>query len=232
MLLKERTEAAVIFFDIDNTLIDYNASEKAAFTELMLRECGISVSEEQYGYWHSISKSWFQRFLDKELTYEEQGMKRISAFAGYCGIEMNTGKASQLFEEYQDILSGHWKLFEDVKPALDRLSGKRLGIISNGKSTQQRQKLVDTGIDDKFDVRVFSEDAGFAKPSAGIFRYAAEAAGESTADMIYVGDNYSTDIEPCIALGIRCFLISRESTLSERVNRICTLNELADILSD
>ena len=221
----------MIFFDIDNTLIDYNASEKTAFTELMLRKCGISINEEQYEYWHSISKVCFQKFLDKELTFEEQGMKRISDFAHHCGIGTDNGNALQLFREYQSFLPGHWKLFDDVKPALRSLSGIRLGIISNGKSSQQRQKLVITGIADMFDTKVFSEDAGIAKPAAGIFRYAMKASGESTDDIIYVGDNYETDIVPCIELGIRCFHISRNNAVREHKNQISTLKELAGILT-
>ena len=150
----------MIFFDIDNTLIDYNASEKKAITELILTNCNYEINEEQYEYWHVISQKFFQKFLDKILTFEEQGTERILAFAKYCNIDMNEKEALNIFKKYQPILLENWCLFDDVKYTLDHLKSKRLGIISNGKSLQQSQKLTVTGIDDYFDIKVFSEDVG------------------------------------------------------------------------
>ena len=46
----------MIFFDIDNTLIDYDASEKNAVTELFKEKYDISLNDEQVQYWHTISK--------------------------------------------------------------------------------------------------------------------------------------------------------------------------------
>ena len=54
--------------------------------------------------------------------------------------------AMELFEEYQKQLENSWILFDDVVDMLHSLEGYRLGIISNGKSIQQRAKLSCTNI--------------------------------------------------------------------------------------
>lgn len=52
---------------------------------------------------------------------------------------------------------------------LHSLEGYRLGIISNGKSIQQRAKLSCTNIEKYFEIILISEETGFAKPSVDIF---------------------------------------------------------------
>ena len=47
----------MIFFDIDNTLIDYDTSEKKAIMELFKTKYDILLNDEQVQYWHTISKN-------------------------------------------------------------------------------------------------------------------------------------------------------------------------------
>lgn len=87
----------------------------------------------------------------------------------YCGYVENEKIAMELFEEYQKQLENSWILFDDVVDMLHSLEGYRLGIISNGKSIQQRAKLSCTNIEKYFEIILISEETGFAKPSVDIF---------------------------------------------------------------
>ena len=60
----------MIFFDIDNTLIDYDASEKKAIMELFKTKYDISLNDEQIRYWHTISKKYFERYLHGEMNFK------------------------------------------------------------------------------------------------------------------------------------------------------------------
>ncbi len=51
------------FFDIDNTLIDYDTSEEKAIVALYMEMGNILLSEMQIAYWHMISKSYFNDYL-------------------------------------------------------------------------------------------------------------------------------------------------------------------------
>jgi hypothetical protein len=77
--------------------------------------------------------------------------------------------ADRIYAEYLREYERAWSLFPDVLPCLDRLSTHRLGIISNGMASEQMRKLVNMGIDARFQAIVISGDCGYAKPSAEIF---------------------------------------------------------------
>lgn len=63
----------MIIFDIDNTLIDYNGSERNAITALFGKEYNYNLDESQIDYWSQISKSLFENYLEKKMTFCEQG---------------------------------------------------------------------------------------------------------------------------------------------------------------
>ncbi len=220
----------MIFFDIDNTLINYDASEKTAVSRLIREISGKGPTDGQLDYWHEISHDFFQQYLRKELSFEEQGKRRIECLLSYIGIAYDD--CAGLFNKYQRLLSDSWTLFSDVIPCLDSIKGERLGIISNGQNKQQRQKLIKTGIIERFETVVLSGECGFAKPDTGIFEYAMRLSNISVDDMIYVGDNYDTDIAPCKRLGVKCILVNRKNkVVHENVIHINSLCEIAGLLN-
>lgn len=219
----------MIFFDIDNTLIDYDASEKKAITELFETKYDISLNEEQVQYWHTISKKYFDRYLHGELKFKEQGTKRFCEMSDFCGRNIEKGEGELLFCDYQFLLQKSWVLFSDVNDAIKLLKDFRLGIISNGKSEQQKTKLLCTNIDDNFEIQLFSEDIGKAKPCEDIFWEAVRRSGEKMTDIFYVGDNVITDIIPCEKLGIKSVLIDRKGEsdfYGTKINNLCQLERL------
>lgn len=219
----------MIFFDIDNTLIDYDTSEKNAVTELYRKKYDISLNDEQVKYWHTVSKNYFDKYLHGELKFKEQGTQRFCEMTKFCGRNTDEREGEQLFDEYQILLKKSWVLFGDVNEALGLLKNFRLGIISNGKSEQQKTKLFCTNIYDNFEIQLFSEDIGKAKPCEDIFREAVRRSGVKITDIIYVGDNVVTDIEPCEKLGITGILIDRKgesNACCTKINNLCELERL------
>ena len=219
----------MIFFDIDNTLIDYDASEKKAIVELFKTKYNISLNDEQLQYWHNLSKEYFDRYLNGELNFNEQGKKRFCKMAALCGRNIEEREGELLFSEYQFLLEKNWVLFSDVNDAIKLLKGFRLGIISNGKSTQQKTKLLCTNIDENFEIQLFSEDIGKAKPYEDIFWEAIRKSGEKINDIIYVGDNVITDIVPCEKIGIKGVLIDRKGksdSCHTTINNLCELERM------
>ena len=212
----------MIFFDIDNTLIDYDTSEKKAIMELFKTKYDILLNDEQVQYWHTISKKYFDRYLHGELKFKEQGKKRFCEMTNFCSRNIEES-------DYQFLLEKNWILFSDVNDAIKLLKDFRLGIISNGKSKQQKSKLLCTNIDDHFEIELFSEDIGKAKPCTDIFWEAVRKSGEKINDIIYVGDNVITDIIPCEKIGIKSVLIDRKGesdSCHTTINNLCDLERL------
>jgi putative hydrolase of the HAD superfamily len=103
------------------------------------------------------------------------------------------------------------RLYPDALPALDALrrDDVRVGMVTNGAGTVQRNKLAAVGILDRFDPLVVSSEAGFAKPDPAIFEIALAAAGADAAETWFVGDNLWHDIPGATTSGIRTFWLDR-----------------------
>ncbi len=86
------------FFDIDNTLIDYDTSEEKAIVALYMEMGNILLSEMQIAYWHMISQRSFNEYLRNQLSSEEQGMLRIKDMAMNGGLDIDEDKAKKWFE--------------------------------------------------------------------------------------------------------------------------------------
>lgn len=220
----------MIYFDLDNTLIDYNSSERKAIEFIFKEKYGLVLNNNQTDYWSKISRKYFDYYLSKQITFEEQGKNRFIKMLSYCGYVEKEKIAMELFEEYQKQLENSWILFDDVVDMLHSLEGYRLGIISNGKSIQQRAKLSCTNIEKYFEIILISEETGFAKPSVDIFYEAVKQSGEKIDSVIYVGDNIKTDILPCEKIGMKCVLVDRNSICEKNICKIKNLYEIHNVL--
>jgi putative hydrolase of the HAD superfamily len=82
-------------------------------------------------------------------------------------------------------------------------------VISNGQAAQQRSKLERTGILDRFDRVLISEECGCAKPNAAIFHRACSMVDESPQQSVYVGDLYDVDAVAARAAGLTGIWLDR-----------------------
>ncbi len=76
----------MIYFDLDNTLIDYNSSERKAIEFIFKEKYGLVLNNNQTDYWSKISRKYFDYYLSKQITFEEQGKNRFIKMLSYCGV--------------------------------------------------------------------------------------------------------------------------------------------------
>jgi putative hydrolase of the HAD superfamily len=184
----------VIFFDIDGTLLDHAGAERASATALH-RALGAALPVEEFlSRWSAALEREFARYLKGEITYQAQGRARVRAV---IDPSLADDTADRIYAQYLAGYEEAWSLFPDVLPCLNMLAEHRLGVISNGLTSEQRRKLVKTGIDARFEAILISEACGRAKPSPEIFHHGCAAIGESPSNVIYVGDHY--DLDACAA---------------------------------
>jgi putative hydrolase of the HAD superfamily len=183
----------MIFFDIDDTLIDHTWAEMAASRQFHSRHGerlqGISLGQFAT-VWHDAAEHYMGQFLAGQMDMLQQRRARIFEIFKFRD---DTDEADRLFGEYLELYEAAWILFDDVESCLRDLDGRRLGIITNGNTEQQRRKLKVTRIDELFETVITSEMVGVAKPDQGIFEAAANAAGLDPEKCCYVGDRLKTD---------------------------------------
>ena len=190
----------VVFFDIDDTLIDDAAATRAGALGLFerYRDRLTGTDEHLMQRWNALLDLHFERYLRGETSFIGQRRARIRGLFGLTASQMPDSEVDAVDAVERESKKVARRLFPDAIETLDALGGFRLGVISNGSSARQRQKLATVGIVDRFAAVMISEDIGVAKPHPGIFEAACEAAGASPSACVHVGDRLDAD-----ALGAR-----------------------------
>jgi putative hydrolase of the HAD superfamily len=213
-----------VFFDIDGTLLDHDSSERAGAVALH-RMIGSPVPIGEFLVSWSAAQRYFTKYLNGDLSYQDQGRARIREIID-CTLDDEA--ADRIFAEYRAAYEGSWSLFPDVRSCLDMLWQHRLGIISNGRASEQRSKLISTDIADRFDAILISEECGCGKPSPEIFHRACAAVGEKPHSVVYVGDRYDLDAYAARHAGLAGVWLDRngKATPQHESPLIRTLDEL------
>ena len=190
----------VVFFDIDDTLVDAAAATRAGALGVFerYRDRLTGTDEHLMQRWNTLLDHHFERYLRGETSFIGQRRARIRGLFGLTPGQMPDAEVDAVDAVERESKKVARRLFPDAIETLDALGGFRLGVISNGSSARQRQKLAAAGVLDRFAAVMISEDIGVAKPHPGIFEAACEAAGASPSACVHVGDRLDAD-----ALGAR-----------------------------
>jgi len=140
--------------------------------------------------------------------------------------------ADRMFEAFSDPAA--YKLFDDVRPALDALAGRglKLGVISNFEPWLATVLELE-GVDHLFAATAISGVLGVAKPEPGIFLWALQQAAVEAGSALHVGDHLDVDVSGARAVGMAGVLIDRYGRVPDPppgVPRIESLAELVDLV--
>lgn len=175
-----------VLFDIDNVL--YNSGHqvemaRAAAVEAMVREgLGMPI-KEAHEKLEGIVRGRGPNFNKHyDLLVGERPNKAKIIAAGIVA--------------YHDTKQMYVKPYDDTIPVLKKLksSGYKLGVISDGVSVKQWEKLIRLGLCEMFETVVVSEDAGAEKPDPKPFLMACRNLDVTPDECLYVGDRLDTDI--------------------------------------
>lgn len=225
-----RSPIQVVFFDIDGTLVDHAGAARAGALGLFDRYRNrLTDSDERLlQRWNDLTEVHFDRYLQGQTSYAGQRRARTRDLFHVTPNEMSDAEADEIYAVYREIYEGCWSLFPDAVAALDALSRWPLGVISNGGSVHQREKLAGVGALDRFAAVVVSEDIGVAKPDPQIFTAACEAMGAPPSACLHVGDRLEVDAIGARDAGLRGVWVDRhdEGPGPSSVERITLLTEL------
>lgn len=125
----------------------------------------------------------------------------------------------------------------EVNAMLAGLNERRVpwGIVTNG-SPNQHAKCRKAGLDALASFVIVSEEAGYRKPDARIFRDALEAIGiTAPEDVMFVGDNPGADIDGAKRFGMKAAWIRRGRAYppdlhppDHTIDRVTEVRDIAD----
>ncbi len=186
----------LLFFDLDDTLVDHHAAEEGAHRETYASHAslfgGVAFEDWLATYRRNNLRLW-SAYGKGEIDRPTLAARRFALPLADLGLDAAGGAAASAF--YIGAYSRSWRLIEGAEDVLEHASRLGVvGILSNGFRQTQRAKIARFGLDRWARHVVLSEDVGAMKPSRAIFDAAWQAAGGDACRRVYVGDSFATDV--------------------------------------
>lgn len=193
----------ILLWDVDGTLLDFIAAEKAA-VQTLFREFGLGeCTDEMVERYSRINKECWERLERGELSKPEILVRRFADFFASEGLDAS--KAPEFNEQYQVRLGDTVVFCDDSYELLSSLRGRvKQYAVSNGTVVAQTRKLRRSGFDRLLDGVFLSEELGYEKPATEFFDRVFAAIGEPDRErVLIVGDSLTSDITGGNRAGIR-----------------------------
>ena len=183
-----------ILWDVDGTLLDFAAAEKAAIQKLFM-EFGLgNCSEEMLGRYSRINRTYWERLERGEITKPEVLVGRFRDFFETEG--MSSAIAPEFNQKYQLCLGDTIVYRDDSLNIVKSLRGRvKQYVVSNGTVIAQTKKLRLSGLGELMDGIFLSEQLGVEKPNVDFFNKVFAQTGFTDKDrVVIVGDSLTSDI--------------------------------------
>jgi putative hydrolase of the HAD superfamily len=197
-------EARAIVFDLDDTLYPSHAFARSGFVAIarkLAAERGLSTLRVV----RTLSRS-----------RRTHAGREIQALCKAAGLPLSLVPALvRVLREHTPSIG----LPVHSRRVLATLrSSWRIGVLTNGRPSIQRRKVVALGLDGLVDVVVFAREwgDGRGKPDAAPFRAVLRQLRTSPGSSVFVGDNVVADMQGASAVGMRTIHLLTTGTACAR----------------
>lgn len=220
-----------LFLDMDNTILDFSASERYAIRQLFVNY-GLPCGDKAVKAYSRINDSYWKKFERGELEKSEIVIARFKDTLALFGEERDFARMN---DDYFQLLSQCYFKTDGAIEVLSYLksAGYLLYATTNGVSRTQHNRISGAGIKDFFNGIFVSEDAGFQKPDKRYFDYVIKNCDEKdTSKILVIGDSMTSDIKGGINTGLdTCWYNGHgEAKLFEPTYEITDIRDLENIL--
>ena len=211
-MIYEGSRIKTVWFDLDDTLIDFRTNSRAALRivydsvePIRLLFADAEAWSERYEFHnHRLWDQYSRAEIDRD-TLRMERFRHPLAEAGMTDAEarrlsefLDTYYLDRLAEQ-KNLIPGAIELIDAIK---NRWPDIRIGVLSNGFADVQHRKIRNAGLQDKIDLTVLSDDIDVNKPDRRLFEHAARmAASEQPDSNLLIGDNPTTDIAGALCAG-------------------------------
>ncbi|MFM1652905.1 YjjG family noncanonical pyrimidine nucleotidase [Brevibacillus sp. B_LB10_24] len=182
-----------LFFDVDDTLLDFRAAENTAL-RLLLEGQNIPFTQETKSRYQQINQGLWRAFEEGKIDQEAVLNTRFSTLLKEYGLEVDgallDAQYRSYLEEGHQLIPGAFKLIADLHGTFE------LYIVTNGVSRMQDRRLRDSGLFPLFKQIFVSEDTGYQKPMKEFFDFVfARVPDFSPERGLIIGDSLHSDIK-------------------------------------
>lgn len=181
-----------LLFDLDHTLLDSEASERAAYVRTMAA-IGLPDADRHFERYVAINQQMWRAVEAGTLRPDDVRARRFEQFGAEVGIDADPVALAAMFVRE---LGANGDLYDGAREVLDALVGRvRMALVTNGLSEVQRARIERLDLERYFGAVVISSEVGVTKPRREIFDLTFERLGSpATADAVMIGDSLGSDI--------------------------------------
>lgn len=209
----------ILLFDVDNTLLDFDANEAESFRSMM-EEMGEHWTEEIYRIYKEMNAGIWRKIEKREITVEEGVNRRFSDLMAIYGKSVD----GRLWEKtYRKYLNQGIQEIPGVHQVLKRLKedGYELYVITNGVEETQVSRMSRSGLNQYFCQMFISGHIGAGKPSKEFFDYVKNhIPAFDEKKTLVIGDSLSSDIQGGVMAGLDTCWFVREEDETERKKKM------------
>ena len=223
-----------LLWDVDGTIIDFDAAEKAAmqtlFNQFGLGECSSQMLEE----YSQINKKYWEKLERGEMTKDQILVQRFVEF--FEKEKIDSSVASKFNQEYQLALGDTIVVHDDAIEIIKKFKETyQIVIVTNGTAVAQKKKLEKLGLNILADYIFISEIVGAEKPNRQFFEKVISEVGiHDLKQALIIGDSLTSDIQGGYNSGIdTCWYNPKEvpnHTSLKPTYIIKNLHELEEII--
>lgn len=218
--------------DNDNTLMDFDAAERAALSEA-LAELGLPETPETFPTYHHINKLQWEALERGETTQAKLKVERFALLLKWMGRE--DVPAETLAAVFGDGLAHHADLMPGCMDFLQRIHGRmKIALVSNGIGATQRGRLALCPFTPLLDAVIISGEIGVSKPDPRIVDLALEALGcTDRSEAVFLGDSATADIAAANHAGVASIHLAMRAKPCEQATWVVhSLEEAAQLLEE
>lgn len=191
----------LFLFDLDDTLLDFKASEALSFART-LEALGVRDGvDDLFARYQPINLALWRALEAGAVTKDALKVERFSRTFEAARLDLDPTRASSL---YLDALADSVVLIDGALTLCETLAGiGEVGIITNGIEAIQHRRIASAALDKHVSFVATSEACGHAKPDSRFFDYTvAMARAFNKHETVIVGDRLDADILGANRFGI------------------------------
>ncbi|MCX4355181.1 MAG: YjjG family noncanonical pyrimidine nucleotidase [Oscillospiraceae bacterium] len=186
-----------LLFDLDQTLLDFHASEHIALKTIMEMNSQV-FTEALYDFFKQINKKLWLEFEKRIISKAELFETRFKSLFEECGCNTNGMDLMKINSDFIDCMSQNGVLMDGalnfLKKVMDSVPNVRIYVITNGATRNAKGRITAAGLNDYICDLFVSESMGVSKPSHEYFDIVKKAINESNKSCIVIGDSLTSDM--------------------------------------
>ena len=184
-------------FDLDQTLLDFHASERRAL-EIVVTKNGLKFTGEVYDHFKAKNKSLWLELEKGTINRTELFTIRFNDLFDFCEGDSTGLDPLEVNSDFIRTMSVNGVpmpgALEFVRKLRAEIPFARIYIASNGATINAQGRMASTGLDKLIEHLYISEDMGVNKPEKEFYDICLEGIGEPKETCIMVGDSLSSDM--------------------------------------